>query len=152
MPQQLEMRGHMRLSLSMILTESGSKIPPVIMCGLISIILLIPSLVSAQQNQIVWDQPNVSSPTAAQALQYKFYVTPSGSTVTNSPITLTSVLCGGTTVVQCSTVLPSVAGAANITGAKSELTATDSISGVESPKSIPFIKPAVAPTNLRIIP
>jgi hypothetical protein len=120
-----------------------------ILIGLI--VLLIPNVVLAQQ--VVWNQSGVSTPTQAQGFTYRLYVTPAGSSTTSAPVTLTSVLCGGTVPnVQCATVLPTAASAANITGAKSELTTAESTSGVESSKSTPFIKPADVPTNLRITP
>jgi hypothetical protein len=115
------------------------------------VFLLVASIASAQNTQVLWDTTDVATPTQAQGFVYKLYVTPAGATTPNAPVTLTSVLCGGTPpTVQCATVLPTTAGAASITGAKSELTATDTASGTESVKSAPFFKPAAVPTNLRI--
>lgn len=116
-------------------------------------IILVPSIVYAQTRQIVWDQSNVTSPTAAQSLEYRLYITPPGQTNPSTTVLLTSVLCGGTApVVNCSTVLPATASSATITGTKSELTAKDIQSGLESTKSNPFFMGAAAPTNLKIIP
>ena len=119
---------------------------------LLVLVLLTTSSNLYAQSQVVWNQSGVNSATQAQSLTYKLYITPSGSTNTTT-VTLTSVLCGGTaTNPQCSTVLPATASVAATTGTKSELTTTDPTSGVESAKSAPFIKPADAPTNLRITP
>lgn len=115
--------------------------------------LLIASIANAQSFTVTWVQNQVASATQAQGFQYKLYVTPAGQTTSNSPVTLTSVLCGGQAPsVQCSIALPTTANAAVVAGAKSELTATDTTSAIESPKSPPFFMGAVAPSQLRISP
>jgi hypothetical protein len=118
------------------------------------VLLLLTSvrLSEAQTSQVSWDQSGVTSPTQAQSFVYKLYVTPSGTTNT-SMYTLSSVLCGGVSpTVNCSTVLPAIANSATQIGARSELTTTDPASGSESARSAPFLKPAAAPTSLRITP
>ena len=116
-------------------------------------LVLVPSLALAQTSQVQWDQTNVSTPTQAQGLVYKLYVTPSGSTTPTTTVTLTSVLCGGAApTVQCATVLPTAAQNAKITGTKSELTSSLPDGTQESAKSAPFFTPSAVPTNLRITP
>jgi len=118
---------------------------------LIFLLNLILASQSNAQSQITWTQNNVTSATQAQGFEYRFYLTPPGSTVT-TPVILTSVLCGGTAPnVNCSTVLPASLNAARVTGAKSELSAKDGISA-ESVKSLPFFMGAAAPINLLITP
>lgn len=117
----------------------------------IFILLALASLAHAQGPQATWVQSSVQSATQAQGFTYKLYVTPAGSSTANSPVTLSSVLCGGTApTVSCSAPLPS-SSPALVTGARSSLTATDS-GGIESAQSVPFTKPAVAPTSLSITP
>lgn len=119
---------------------------------LILVVLLLSLASVSEAQQVTWVQNNVASATQAQNFTYKLYVTPAGSTTSSAPINLSSVLCGGTLPnVQCSTVLPQTANAALVTGAKTELTATDGTSA-ESPKSPPFSQPAAAPTTLKITP
>lgn len=117
-------------------------------------ILLLATAAYGQNAQVTWEQPGVVSATQAQGFTYKLYVTPAGSQTTSPPVTLNSILCGGTApTVACSTVLPSSASQATITGAKSTLTTTDTANGgAESAPSAPFIKPTVAPINLKVIP
>lgn len=115
------------------------------------LVLLFSSIAHAQSPQATWVQQGVVSATQAQGFVYKLYVTPAGASQPISPVTLSSVLCGGTAPsVSCSAPLPSNTPAI-ITGAKSALSATDS-SGIESAQSVPFTKPTVAPINLSIIP
>jgi hypothetical protein len=113
--------------------------------------LLVASIAQAQTYTVTWVQNSVASATQAQGFQYKLYITPAGAPTANPPITMQSVLCGGQAPsVQCSIALPTNANAAVVAGAKSELTATDTTSAQESPKSPPFFMGAVAPTTLKI--
>lgn len=112
------------------------------------IFLLCASIAQAQTRQVLWDMTDVASVATATAMTYKLYVTPSGGTT--ATYTLTGISCNSTspTSASCIAPLPSAASNALLTGTRSELTATDS--GVESPRSAPFLKPAAAPTNLRL--
>ena len=117
------------------------------------LILLFTSNARAQ-NVVQWDQAGISLSIISQ-YSYKLYVTPSGQSNPTTTATLSTVSCSGqASPFNCSAPLPTGASNAVQPGAKSELTSTDPMSGLESPKSIPFIKPVapVAPTNLRITP
>jgi hypothetical protein len=103
----------------------------------------------ARAQTVTFNQTNVASAVQAQSFVYKLYVTPSGSTTVNTPVTLTSVNCTGTPpAVNCTGTV--TASAATITGAKSTITATDPVSNLESVQSLPFIPPASVPTGLII--
>lgn len=112
-------------------------------------VLFTASVASSQTHTLFWDQGEVASVPIAQGFTYKLYVTPTGGS--SSMYTLTSVTCTGTApLANCSAPLPVAASNATLTGTKAELTATDTATGVESPRSSPFIKPAVAPSGLRL--
>lgn len=107
---------------------------------LIILILLVPNLVNAQGaipvQQITWTQIS-NEPTQAQALSYKLYVSEESGTKTMVP--LSNVLCGYVNfTTECSTVLPNSARPAIITNNYSQLSATDMMTAVESPLSLPF--------------
>lgn len=118
-----------------------------------SLLVLLFSVPCSAQGQVTFNQSNVASATQAQGFTYKLYVTPVGAS-SATIFTLSSILCGGTAPnVNCSTVLPTAAAAAKVTGSKSTITATDSVNKTEeSLQSDPFFKPTDVPTNLKVIP
>lgn len=113
---------------------------------IVSIALLLLSLArpaQAQATQAVWTAPdNLASIAQAPLLEYRLYVN-------NGPaVLLTGVSCTGTVItnITCQATLP--AGVPQVIGTRYEVTAKETNS-VESPRSIPFIQPAHAPTNPR---
>lgn len=119
-------------------------------------LLIFPLLLFARiaSADISWSQPNVATATIAQGYTYKLYITAPGQSSVTNAITLTGVACSapaGTTTASCNAPSQQAINVgATVTGAKNELTATDPATGVESPKSVPFISPAVAPIQLVI--
>lgn len=108
----------------------------------------------ASAQNVTWSQPNVATAAQAQGLTYSLTTTPPGGSA-GSPVTLTSVVCTGSgtapITAACSAPLPSTASGAIVTGAKSTLTATDTVNGTgTSLPSLPFIPGAAVPTGLVI--
>lgn len=109
--------------------------------------LLFATVAQAQNRTALWDMLDVPTIAYAQGLTYKLYVTPSGGST--SSVTLTGVTCAGTVpTANCTAQLPTSVSVP--IGTRAELTATDTTSGVESPRSNPFIKPTGAPSNFRL--
>jgi hypothetical protein len=97
---------------------------------------------SAQTAQLAWSAPaNAVSAAEAQSLTYTLYVN------NGTAIPVTGVSCTGTAPpFDCTSPVPS--GVPIALGTKLELTAKVG-SSEESPRSLPFTIPPVAPTNLR---
>lgn len=103
-------------------------------------VLLFGTSLQAQALTLVWDVTDAVTPAVAQSWIYTVYVNNASSGV------LTGVTCAVTAgVLTCRTsTLP-----ASVTiGANVQLTAKTAMSG-ESARSVPFIQPPSAPTNLR---
>lgn len=107
------------------------------------VILGLAQAVSAQTPMASWTQPDAATAAEAQTLIPTLYVN-GGPIIT----ILTGVACTGTAPnVTCSAPVP-----ANVPltlGTRYELTVKTATSE-ESPRSIPFIRPPGAPTNLRV--
>jgi hypothetical protein len=88
-----------------------------------------------------WNAPsNTADAVEAQSLIYTLYV--NGGT----GIVVTGVTCTGVVPSNCSAPLP--AGIPTAIGTRLEITAKTATTS-ESPRSLPFISPPNAPTNLR---
>ncbi len=114
--------------------------------------LTVISLLSsrAASAQVTFQQGNVVSTVQAQSFEYKLYQTvPAVPIPVVSTFFLVPTCTGVAPTVNCTSPMPATANKA--TGVKFELTARD-VTGatVESPKSGPFLFPAVAPTSLTI--
>lgn len=117
------------------------------------VLVLLALAVPARAQTATWIQQNVASTTQAAGFTYRLYTTPSGATTANPPVTLTGMTCTGTIPdVTCTApVGPAVATAAKVPGAKTVLTAQDTVSGTpESAPSLPFLAGAAVPTALSI--
>jgi hypothetical protein len=106
------------------------------------VLLALAAPVTAQTPTLAWTaSDNVATSTEAQSLVYTLYVN-------NGPaVAVSGVTCiGAAAPFTCSAPVPE--GVPTSIGTKVELTAKTGASG-ESPRSVPFISPPTAPTNLR---
>ena len=105
-------------------------------------VLLFAATATAQTPQLTWNAPNnVSTAAEATALIYTLYVN------NGAGVLVTGATCTGSTAPYAC-VAPVPSGTPTAIGTKLELTAKTSTSE-ESPRSLPFISPPTAPTNLR---
>lgn len=119
---------------------------------LLALVLLMFALPASAQT-VTFTQQNVASAAQAGGFTYRLYVTPSGNPTQNAPVVIPNVTCTGTTIANCTAPLPTAAIAALVTGAKSVLTAQDTVNGsVESLPSPIFMAGATAPSGFKITP
>lgn len=112
---------------------------------LIGSFILVASIAQAQAATTTFNAPdNAPTVAVAQALIYNLYV---NNSVT--PVVITAVTCTGAVPFACTGTVP--ASVPTIIGTKYELSAKDSATGTEGPKtSVPFIMAPRAPTNLKV--
>lgn len=103
---------------------------------------------------VQFTQSNVLNVAQAQTLEYRVYLTPSGSVNSNTPVLLTNVTCVAAipaNTFNCTALNQVTLSAALITGAKSELTAKEA-NTAESNKGTPFFQGASVPSLLKVTP
>lgn len=102
--------------------------------------LLVSASVQAQSATLTWTAPdNTVTAAEAQGLTYTLYVN------NGTGVAVTGATCTGASAFSCTAPVP--AGVSAVIGTKLELTASSGTS--EGPRSIPFISPPTAPTNVK---
>lgn len=100
------------------------------------VVLSLAGVGAVPPQEVTWTQD--VTPSRAQSFIYRLYIMEESGN--GSVVQLASTLCGtvnGTT--ECSTALPAAANAAIVSNNRSQLTAVDPTTGVESPLSVPFV-------------
>ena len=116
-------------------------------------VLFVLSLSARASAQVTLTMTNVGSAAQASGFTYKLYVTPAASTTQGAAI-LAPLTCSGTApTVTCTGPTPAawVTAGGRVSGAKSVVTATDTVDGTgESLQSVPFSPGAAVPGSLLI--